>query len=170
MKKLALAMFISVLAVSCAQRSITPMSGNAEKLDKAKSILVVTAKDGAYDKTVYQGTGAEFATLVMAEFSKYAKHCDLAPNSDLAAAQAMAKEKGASYVAVPEIMHYEDRNTVWSGRPDQISVKVSVYDAATGTLLNSSMLSANSSSATFTSNRPMELVTEPLGSMVKSFY
>ena len=89
---------------------------------------------------------------------------------ELPNALSVAKEKGAMYVVVPEMLHYEDRNTPWSGRLDQITVKISVFLVEDGSMVQSSMITANNQVATFVDNRPMVLIYKPLPELVKNFY
>lgn len=170
MKRIMVVILLFFCVTACAHMNITPISESAKKLDRAGKVLVVTGADGKFGSTVYTGTGDEFASLVMVEFAKYATGYEILPHMPLTNAISAAKEKDAKYVVTPEILHYEDRNTPWSGRLDQITVKVTVYLVDDGSMVQSSMVTANNQWATLVNNRPMVLINKPLAEMVKNFY
>jgi Domain of unknown function (DUF4823) len=74
------------------------------------------------------------------------------------------------YYVEPEILRWEDRATEWSGKPDKIEIKISVYNARLGTEVASSVLSASSKWATFGGDHPQDLLPEPLTKYVESLY
>lgn len=170
MKRMIITLLLCFCFAGCAHMNITPVSSSPEKLDKTGKVLVVAAEDGRYGATTYAGTGDEFASLLIIEFAKYASGQEIFPHVALDKAIYAAKSKGAKYVVIPEILHYEDRNTVWSGRRDHITVKVTVYLVENGSVAQSSMITANNQWVTLVNNRPMVLLNKPLAEMVKNFY
>jgi len=74
------------------------------------------------------------------------------------------------YFVVPEILHWEDRNTEWSGKKDVIEIKITVVDAASGSALASSVISGKSKWATFGGDHPQDLLPKPLQAYVDSLY
>ena len=170
MKRIVVVMLLCFCITACARMNIVPISESAKKLDRSGKVFVVTGVDGKFGSTVYTGTGDEFTSLVMVEFAKYATGYEILPHMPLTNAVSEAKAKDAKYVVTPEILHYEDRNTPWSGRLDQITVKVTVYLADDGSMAQSSMVTANNQWATLVNNRPMVLINKPLVEMVKNFY
>jgi len=74
------------------------------------------------------------------------------------------------YYIQSEILHWEDRATEWSGLPDRIEIKISVYDTHSGAELASSILSARSKWATFGGDHPQDLLPEPVKQYVESLY
>ena len=71
---------------------------------------------------------------------------------------------------MPEILHWEDRNTEWSGIKDKIEIKLVVYDAATGNELASTIIAGKIKWATFGGDHPQDLLPEPLKRYVESLY
>ena len=170
MKRIIIVLLLCFCTTACAHMNITPVSESAKKLDRAGKVFVVTGADGRYGSITYTGTGNEFASLVLVEFAKYASEYEILPQMPLDNAISEAKAKEAKYVVMPEILFYEDRNTPLSGRRDQITVKVTVYSADDGKMVQSSMITANSQWATLVNNRPMVLINKPLVELVKNFY
>ena len=66
------------------------------------------------------------------------------------------------YYVELDILHWDDRATEWSGKPDKIEIKISVYNARLGTELASSVQSASRKWATFGGDHPQDLLPEPL--------
>jgi hypothetical protein len=76
----------------------------------------------------------------------------------------------AGYYVVPQILHWEDRATQWSGRPDQIEIKITVYDAETSNIVASTRISGESKWATLGGDHPEDLLAEPVGAYISSLY
>lgn len=74
-----------------------------------------------------------------------------------------------TYYVVPEILHWEDRNTEWSGIPDRVEIKLVVYDTLRSELA-SVVVSGKSKWATFGGDHPEDLLPEPLRQYVESLY
>ena len=89
--------------------------------------------------------------------------------SDLPCLQAEGKDKYTYYV-VPEILHWEDRATEWSGLPDRIEVKIIVSDARRNGEIGSAIISGKSKWATFGGDHPQDLLPEPIKIYVESLY
>ena len=74
------------------------------------------------------------------------------------------------YYVAPEILHWEDRATEWSGRPDRIEVQISIYDVNMQTEIASSVITGKSAWATFGGDHPQDLLPEPTNAYVASLY
>jgi len=74
------------------------------------------------------------------------------------------------YYVIPEILHWEERATEWSGKPDKIEVKISIYDNLTLKELASTIISGKSKWATFGGDHPQDLLDEPISAYVRSLY
>jgi hypothetical protein len=83
------------------------------------------------------------------------------------------KEKEASIFhiyAIPEILQWEDRATEWSGIPDKIEIKLSVYESGTEEELASIIMSGKSKWFTFGGDHPQDLLAKPLNKYIKTLY
>lgn len=147
--------------------SVTP---NTELLLKNKTVAISTPTDGIYNTTTYSGSGATTAQAVRAAFAKYTDNVvSLAECSDLTCLKEKKKLEDGYYV-VPQILHWEDRATEWSGIPDKIEVKITVYNAHSGDVVSSTILSGKSKWATFGGDHPQDLLPEPINSYVATLY
>jgi hypothetical protein len=73
-------------------------------------------------------------------------------------------------VLKPVILHWEERNTEWSGKPDRIEIQVLIYDTTTREVIASSRFSGKSKWATFGGDHPQELLPEPTNEFVDNLY
>lgn len=159
----------AVLVAGCAatyERSL--VSGASAKLEHGKPVLIATPKSGSYGNRQYTASGQQTATVVQGAFARYARASVSAGCLDLTCLRNEGKQSYGYYV-VPEILHWEDRNTEWSGIPDRVTVKLTVYDA-TGKELAGAVLSGKSKWATFGGDHPQDLLPEPIGQYVASLY
>ncbi|NJN39643.1 MAG: DUF4823 domain-containing protein [Gammaproteobacteria bacterium] len=128
-------------------------------------------KDGSYGQTTYAGSGALTAQAVAAAFAPYLTSVTVGVKAeDFDASRKSAKAGGFTYLLYPEILHWEDRATEWSGRPDQASVKVSVVSLDTGTILDSAVVGGKSGLATLGGDRPEHLLPKPLSDYAATLF
>jgi hypothetical protein len=89
---------------------------------------------------------------------------------DLDAALKSAREGGHTYLFYSEILHWEDRATEWSARPDQAAVKVSILRTDTGAVIDSAVVGGKSGLATFGGDRPDHLLPKPLSDYAATLF
>ena len=105
---------------------------------------MTTPKDGGYAGKIYKGSGAAAASRIDAAFSREARLVDVYPSEyhSLDELKDVIAKHDYGYIVVPTL-------TVW-GRTEktspkainQVSVKISVIDAATGEEISSNSLEA----------------------------
>lgn len=145
--------------------------GKALTSSQQESAYVGLPQDGRLGHTSYPGSGALTAQAVAVAFSPYFGKVTVGMKyEDFSIAQQTAKAGGYAYLLYPDILHWEDRATEWSGRPDQASVKVSVIDANTGKILDSAVVSGKSGLATFGGDRPEHLLPKPLADYAATLF
>jgi hypothetical protein len=166
-----LALFIAFGLSACAstykQEVVT--SPNI-KLERGKAVLIATPKNGAYDKKEYQASGRQTAIAVQSAFARFSDRVVVSSRcSDLPCLQSEGAG-GYTYFVVPEILHWEDRNTEWSGMPDRVEVKIVVADSRSNTEVASIVISGKSKWATFGGDHPQDLLPEPIKQYIESLY
>lgn len=67
--------------------------------------------------------------------------------------------ESADYRIVPQILHWEDRATEWSAKPDRVKISLPLYRGSN--LVGSAMVSAKSSWWTFGGDHPEDLLDLP---------
>jgi len=140
------------------------------KLSNTASVLVATPTNGSYGGKEYAGSGASSASVVRSAFAHHSSDVDV--SQDCKDFKCLHSEDNAAhdYFVIPEILHWEDRNTEWSGKKDKIEIKVSVFDGKNGNLLSSTVISGLSKWATFGGDHPQDLLQEPIKAYVQSLY
>lgn len=163
---------MSIALVGCADsHSLTRAPGGTNSLSRQASAYVAVTKDGSYGDTTYVGSGAQAAQAVAAAFAPYVTRITVGVKTeDFDAARQSAKTGAYTYLLYPEILHWEDRTTEWSGRPDLVSVKVSVVGAEAGNILDSAVVGGKSGLWTFGGDRPEMLLPKPLSDYAMSVF
>jgi len=140
------------------------------KLVKGKTVVIATPANGFYGSNEYASSGRMTAHAVRAAFARFSNATTMAPDcKDLGCLQ-VTQSSSFDYYVIPEILHWEDRATEWSGLPDKIEVKISIYDGQGGKELASTIISGKSKWATFGGDHPQDLLPEPLNKYIDSLY
>lgn len=141
------------------------------RLGADATIYVAKPLDGAFETRLYPGSGAMTAVAIYSALSPYADGVRLAGahasrESDLAAARA----EDFAYLLSSTILHWEERATEWSGRPDRISVRLELVDVASGEVVDRATITGRSRWATFGGDHPQDLLSEPLDSYSRALF
>jgi hypothetical protein len=169
MRILMVALLATALSGCVATYTKTPVAMAQVKLKPGATIAVATPRNGAYGDKTYTDSGAATANAVRAAFARYAGEITVVPECQIVACL-REKAPAASYLAVPEILHWEDRATEWSGKKDKLEIKLSIYAAGVADVVASTVLAGKSKWATFGGDHPQDLLTEPLTEYVGSLY
>ena len=153
----------TLLLVSCVHKYAVPATPNSQALLPASAtIYVVEPRDGRDDRPrTYGGSGGWTQSAVANALRDRGMRIILGGTvSKISQAVAAAGVAGADFLVYPEIVHWSDRVTEWSGIPDRITLNVEIYEIATGTVLNRQEIKASSRWATFGGDHPHELLPE----------
>lgn len=140
------------------------------KLTRNKSVVIATPAAGYYESKEYENSGQMTAEAIRAAFEKYTAATTIVPECQSLVCLQQGKYSGFDYYAIPEIIHWEDRNTEWSGKPDRIEVKISIYEGQSWKELATTVISGKSKWATFGGDHPQDLLPEPIDAYVGSLY
>ncbi|WP_417514750.1 DUF4823 domain-containing protein [Minwuia sp.] len=127
----------------------------------AKAIIMM-AEDGQYGGRQYFGSGRMLSEQTQAAVSKHLSNVAMSTAPNLHTALSDAPTSSVDYVIEPKILHWEDRATEWSGRPDRITIKIVVWDAKTGKSISTSLERASSKWATLGGDHPQDLLPQLL--------
>ncbi|HEU0069302.1 MAG TPA: DUF4823 domain-containing protein [Nitrospiraceae bacterium] len=171
-KYLALMSLSFALLFGCADtHELMRASGSTVSLSSQASAYVAVPKDGAYGPTTYSGSGALTAQAVAIAFVPYLNKITVAVKAeDLESAQQSARTGSFTYLLYPQILHWEDRATEWSGKPDVVSVKVSLIRVESNEVLDSAVVGGKSGWATFGGDRPEHLLPKPLADYAATLF
>jgi hypothetical protein len=134
-------------------------------------VYIAVPKDGIYGDENYPGSGLTTAQTLLSAFAKRVRRVDVA-HAYQAYEDALktARDKGFKYLVYPTILHWEDRATEWSGRPDRVELKIEVIEVATGTQLDNVVIKGTSKWATLGGDHPQDLLPKPVEQFVASLY
>ena len=160
----------SLLVAGCtATYQSSPIPSHHAKLVRGKTLLIATPVNGSYEGREYANSGNMTASALRSAFGIAGGPAEVSVECrDLACLRGVPS-RAADYYVVPEILHWEDRSTEWSGAPDRIEIKVAVF-ASDGTEIASTIITGKSKWATFGGDHPQDLLPKPLGDFVNSIY
>lgn len=173
MKRKILMIAAALLLTSCADTQQLVRHNEASKftLNSSDSVYVAVPKNGAYGTHTYEASGATTAKVVMAAFLRHTsrvKSGNVSQSFDEAIAA--ARKTDSKYLAFPIILHWEDRATEWSLKPDRVEIKIEVFNVVTQKPVTSAIVSGKSGLATFGGDHPQDLLPEPISTFVASLY
>lgn len=161
----------ALIASGCASSyEHTPLTAPTQQLDSDKSVLIATPNDGSYESANYANSGRMTAVAVQAAFAQHTSNVAVSTECSDIDCLKISQTTIADYYVVPEILHWEDRNTEWSGKKDRLEIMLTVYDATDGTELSSTKISGKSKWATFGGDHPQDLLPEPLKQYLATLY
>lgn len=160
---------LTLLSGCAATYKNTPLTKTNSKLVRGTPVLIATPANGHFGATVYANSGKMTALAVRGAFAQFAATTSVNSGCEKLECLEQSHGGGSIYYVVPEILHWEDRATEWSGRPDRIEVKLSVFDTV-GQELASTIFTGKSKWATFGGDHPQDLLTEPLNQYIETLY
>ena len=83
---------------------------------------------------------------------------------------AVARSERLQYLVQPRILHWEERATEWSGKPDRISIRLELIEVSSGETLDTTVLSGKSRWATFGGDHPQDLLPDPLSRYANALF
>ncbi len=169
-KKLLIFSIILLVAACTSTYRHSEIQTPSAKLDSSLGVLISIPENGWYENQQYKNSGQMTANAIRAAFAKNARRVDLANKcQDEICLESIDVEK-YGYFVKPVILHWEERATEWSGKPDRIEIQLIVYDTATREALANSSYTGKSKWATFGGDHPQDLLPEPTNAYVSSLY
>jgi hypothetical protein len=161
--RLAMILIVTTLVGACANKFKTDnFTAPESPISSSARVLVLISEDGQYIDQQYAGSGKMLTDQVEIAVSAHLSDATIAHGNDLPAALEQARSGAADYVVEARILHWEDRATEWSGRPDRITIKLVIWDAKTGQSISTSLERASSQWATFGGDHPQDLLPQLL--------
>ena len=164
-------LFILVAVVFCGCTSTYKydLDDNTPSLEQNKSIAIAVSDDGSYGSDVYTGSGRTLSNEIKLALKPYANRATILRNMSVLDDFSDEEIEKYDYIVIPEIIHWEDRATAWSGIPDKVEISVEIYNSQRE-LLKSAILQGKSASMTLSTNDPSELLKKPLEIFFKSAF
>lgn len=117
--------------LSCADVAKVNYTSKASEavLDSSSYFYVSMPKNGSYGNKVYNNSANQVSTIIE-------KYLYLHTNNILVGEEYLSlddlvkklRKKKVNYLIRPTILHWEDRSTEWSARPDKVSLKIVISE------------------------------------------
>ena len=132
-------------------------------------ILIVTPEMGHFEDIDYPGSGNEVASALAKEMQTYSNEIAVIPTPVKITDIHDVDLERSDYVFIPEILHWEDRATGWSFRPDRIEIRFDIYNKQRE-LVNSYLVTGRSAYVVWVSKQPNSLLKAPIREMLETFF
>lgn len=160
-----------VLLTGCsAKYSTNNVQKSTELLVKNLPVAVAKPADGVYETRSYAGSGDTTAAVVKAAILRHSDNVSVYSDCEDLMCLKDKHMMNRGYYVVPQILHWEDRATQWSGIPDRIEIKISVYNAESNAIVASTIITGKSKWATFGGDHPQDLLPVPINAWMASLY
>lgn len=164
MKLIFLAFALALLAGCTTHRySLHPIT-RGESMRAGASALVALPEDGRFGQISYSGTGRQVARSVATALAKHCPRVDIMQNTN--APLESARAGGFDYLITPRIIHWEDRATEWSGKPDRIEIELRTQAVKDGATVNLGSVEGRTGTFALTSSAPQDMLLDPINSYV----
>jgi len=169
-QRILMVLSLCVMAGCASTYEHSELQAPSVRLDSSKGVLISVPEDGRYGNTQYFNSGRMTANAIRAAFTKKAKRADVTEEckEDECLDDINAEKYG--YYVKPVILHWEERATEWSGKPDRIEIQMIVYDAYTKEELANSSYSGKSKWVSLGGDHPQDLLPEPTDEYVSKLY
>jgi hypothetical protein len=160
------ALFVTLMVITACAHSYDVRSSNRSAdgpiLSRGSSILIGLPLDGHDGHFLYGGSAQLTTDAIAAAMSPYTDAVEAAETAETREEyEAKAREADLRYVLFPEILVWKDRNTRRWGLPDLPEVRLTLVDAGTGEVLDTTTISGTSRIELSWNNRPQDLLRVP---------
>jgi hypothetical protein len=164
-----LVVFLLLLLLNaCAytQHSLSPNNTQKDRPLPSDAFCVMLASDGAYGSKIYLGSGRMVSNRIIYALRKKHPLTQLIENTDDDQAIQQCLSKGANYLISPQILHWEDRATQWSGMRDHVKIEIRLIKVNPKTFVRSAFFEARNNWFTFVNADPSELFDESFDKII----
>jgi len=155
---------VSALFVGCTSYDARVVRRPAERLNPGDPVTILVPKPGWYGETCYRKSGKMTADALEEAFDRHARAISQTRGP------LHMRPSASGYVVKPVILHWEERATEWSGKPDRIAVKIEVLNANDLSVRSSVVVKGKSKWFTFGGDHPQDLLAKPIRDYVDSLY
>ena len=165
---------LMVASVGCQntyQQSTTEAKPEAAPLRSNTRVYIAMPEDALDKKTPVASSGRRTTIALQEAFQRHTKGVVVAkvPES-LTESIARARDLSCEYVAVAEIVKWEDRLTEWNGVRDKLEMKIDLLSVATGQAVRTTSIQGKSRFMTDGDDAPQDLLSEPVDRFVRTLF
>lgn len=167
---IALALALSLIATGCtASYQGVYMKQTPNYVYYPARFLLVTPVNGMYGDIIYPTSGNDVIQALIRELQRYTNAISTIP-VPVTIEQIYPQDlERTDYVVIPQILHWEDRATGWSFRPDRIEVRFDIFDNQRH-LIDSYNIRGRSAYIVWFSRQPNSLLPRPIRNMLQDLF
>ena len=157
----------------CATHAYLPQTtADLPQLSSSEPVYVRVPEDGEYYQgRPYAGSGRMVASAIRESLFAYTTQVTVGASAESrTAAIKSASQVKATYLFFPDIKHWEDRATEWSGKADRLEASIEVIDVATGKQIHGATLTGKSSWFTLGGDHPQDMLKAPVSEYIDALY
>lgn len=164
MKPIVFLLALAAICGGCVSTYTANSVSRSTQLSTNATALIALPEDGHFEKIPYPGSGHKTALAVSKAFAKHLPRVDMTPEAgSLSQHLEQGRAEKFDYLVIPTVVHWEDRATEWSGRPDRIEIEVRTVEVNSGETLALGSIKGKSKWATLGGDVPEDLLATPLG-------
>lgn len=154
---------LSLLSACADVTKVNEITSQSFKLNKMAAAQIALPSNGSYGDKAYPSSGAMTQAAILNAMSKHMVKVEtLKAVQDMTSALDSAKSKKVDYLVYPEILHWEDRSTEWSGKSDLVTIKIQILDVKSGETISAATIDGKSGLWTFGGDHPQDLLPTPI--------
>ncbi len=136
-----------------------------------RRIYISVPADAQYHDDLYSGSGQKVALVLQKTLLNYSKHILIGRQpEEYSRALSLAQSEHYDYLVYPEILHWEDRMTVVSNRPDQIQINIIWCDLKTNEIIDKTDITGISGGFGVGFPSPEDLLEAPVKEYIESLF
>lgn len=161
-------------ATACAHDyyvSHTTQPKGAPIVARDASVLVGLPLDAGDERRDYVDSGWLTSQAIATALARYTDAARTAETTELRERyEEQAREAGWDHVVFPEILVWEDNNTQRLGIPDRLELRLTLTDARSGEVLDTTTIVGSSRTTLSWDDKPQDLLPVPLARYAKHIF
>ena len=164
-----LAFSAAILMSGCSESYQSDFLHPQAAMQPQTRFLIVTPEIGRYGDIDYPTSGVDVLTALIKELKIYSQ--SITTITIPVTIENIRDEdlQNYDYVFIPEILHWEDRATEWSFRPDRIEVRFDIYNNQRE-MVNSYLITGRGAYVEWSRKQPKSLLRKPIRDMLETFF
>ena len=161
---------LTILISGCSSATYEePDYENGKKLEKSAQIYILAPQNGSFEGKEYSESSMEVVEAIRSAVSEYSKTPIIVKDCKSISCVSNTSGESEIYYIVPEIIHWEDRATEWSGISDKIKIRLTVYNAKEKEI-SSTVFFGKSKWWTMGGDHPEDLLEKPINNYINTLY
>lgn len=164
-------LFVGAGCRSTVTQKTTDVAPDAPPLRLNARVYIAMPEDALDKKEPVPGSGRRVALALQDAFKRHTRNILLGRITETSeVAIQHARDYEYEYVAIANLLKWQDRPTEWTGVRDKLQVQVDLISVATGQVLRTTTFDAKGKWMTDGGEAPQDLLAEPIDKFVRSLF